>query len=114
MGRTAALIVAVLVAANVLAEDAARVGKNQAGKNQAGENQAAEIQATTAAGEKVRLMPNGHWEYVDQKKAEPQRKAQAEEAERERSAQGGWFGIGRKIYPGDPDYNRGSLNPNKH
>jgi len=107
MGRTAALIVAALVAAHALAEDAARGGENRAG-----ENQAAEIQATTAAGEKVRLMPNGRWEYVDQKKAEPQRKAQAEEAEREHSAQGGWLG-GRKIYPGDPDYNRGSLNPNR-
>ncbi len=27
-------------------------------------------------------------------------------------AQGGWFG-GRKIYEGDKDYNRGSLNPNR-
>lgn len=94
MGRTAALTIAVLIAANALAEDVA-------------------IEATTAAGEKVRLLPDGRWEYVDQKKAEPQRKARAEEIERERSAQGGWFGIGRKIYPGDPEYNRGSLNPNR-
>ena len=94
MGRTAALTIAVLFAANALAEDAA-------------------IEATTASGEKVRLLPNGRWEYVDPKKAEPQRKAAAEELERERSAQGGWFGLGRKVYPGDPDYNRGTLNPNR-
>jgi hypothetical protein len=91
-------MVAVMLAANAFAQDGAREG---------------EIQATTASGEKVRLLANGRWEYVDAKKAEPQRKAAAEELERERSAQGGWFGIGRKVYPGDPDYNRGSLNPNR-
>jgi hypothetical protein len=68
------------------------------------------VEATTASGEKVRLLPNGRWEYVDPKKAEPQRKAQAEERERERNSQGGWLGIGRTIPPGDKDYNRGSLN----
>jgi len=71
------------------------------------------IQATTAAGEKVRLLPNGRWEYADPVKAEPQRKAReaadAEMRERERSAQGGLFGFGRTIQPGDKDYNRGSL-----
>jgi hypothetical protein len=95
MGRTAALIVAVMLATNAFAQDGA-------------------IEATTAAGEKVRLLANGRWEYADPKKAEPQRKAAAEELERERGAQGGWFGFGRKIYEGDKDYNRGSLNPNKH
>lgn len=94
MGVRAALIFAVFVAANAFAEDGT-------------------IEATTAAGEKVRLLSNGRWEYVDVKKAEPQRKAAAEEVERERNAQGGWFGIGRKVYPGDPDYNRGTLNPNR-
>jgi hypothetical protein len=94
MGRTAALIVAVMLATNAFAQDGA-------------------IEATTAAGEKVRLLANGRWEYADPKKAEPQRKAAAEELERERGAQGGWFGFGRKIYEGDKDYNRGSLNPNK-
>jgi hypothetical protein len=94
MGRTAALILAALLAANAFAQEG-------------------EIQATTAAGEKVRLLPNGRWEYADPKKAEPQRKAQAQEQERERNAQGGWFGIGRTIQPGDKDYNRGSLNPNR-
>ncbi len=94
MGRTAALIFAALLAANAFAQEGARDG---------------EIQATTAAGEKVRLLPNGRWEYVDPVKAEPQRKAREAEAERERNAQGGLLGIGRTIQPGDKDYNRGSL-----
>ena len=71
------------------------------------------IEATTAKGEKVRLMPNGRWEYADPVKAEPQRKEREAEAEKERNSQGGWFGIGRKIPEGDKDYNRGSLNPNR-
>jgi hypothetical protein len=90
MGRTEALIVAALFSANVLAQEGA-------------------VEATTAAGEKVRLLPNGRWEYVDPVKAEPQKKAREAEAERERNSQGGWFGIGRTIPPGDKDYNRGSL-----
>ena len=69
------------------------------------------IEATTASGEKVRLLPDGRWEYADPVKAEPQKKAREAEAERERGAQGGWFGIGRKIHEGDKDYNRGTLNP---
>ena len=67
------------------------------------------IDATTAGGEKVRLLPNGRWEYVDPVKAEPQKKAREAEAARERNSQGGLFGIGRTIPPGDKDYNRGSL-----
>ena len=94
MGRTEALIAAALFSAHALAQDVY-------------------IEATTAAGEKVRLLPNGRWEYVDPVKAEPQRKAREVEAERERSAQGGWLGGSRKIYEGDKDYNRGSLNPNR-
>jgi hypothetical protein len=35
------------------------------------------------------------------------------EAARERGAQGGFLGLGRKVYEGDRDYNRGSLNPAK-
>ena len=105
MGRAAALIVTALFAANALAQDAAR----------AGDGQAAEIQATTAAGEKVRLLPNGRWEYADPKKAEPQRKArEAEELARERNAQGGLVRHRpHDLSPGDKDYNRGSLNPNR-
>jgi hypothetical protein len=91
MGRTAALILAACFAAYAGA-------------------QAGAIEATTAAGEKVRLLSDGRWEYVDPKKAEPQRKARDAQAERERNSQGGLFGIGRTIQPGDKDYNRGSLN----
>ena len=72
------------------------------------------LEATTASGEKVRLLPNGRWEYADRKKAEVQRAAASAEAQREQRAQGGLFGIGRKVYEGDKDYNRGTLNPAKH
>jgi len=74
----------------------------------------AAIEATTASGEKVRLLPNGRWEYADQQKAEVQRAAAQAETSREQRAQGGLFGIGRKVYEGDKDYNRGTLNPAKH
>jgi hypothetical protein len=94
MGRAAALIIAACVAVTAHAQQGP-------------------IEATTANGEKVKLFPDGRWEYNDAKKAEPQRKAREAEAERERNAQGGWFGFGRKIYEGDKDYNRGSLNPNR-
>lgn len=67
------------------------------------------IEATTASGEKVRLLPGGRWEYADPVKAEPQRKQR--EAEAERRSQGGWLGFGRRVQEGDKDYNRGSLNP---
>ena len=91
MGRAASVVVAALLAASAFAQ------------------QQGVIEATTATGEKVRLLPDGRWEYADPKKAEPQRKEREAEAERDRSAQGGWFGFGRKIYEGDKDYNRGSL-----
>jgi hypothetical protein len=90
MGRAASLIVAVLLAAPVWAQLGA-------------------IDATTSSGEKVRLLPDGRWEYADPVKAEPQRKAREAEVQRERNSQGGLFGIGRTIPPGDKDYNRGSL-----
>ena len=92
MGRTATLIAALLYAGTAW-------------------GQAGVIDAVTAGGEKVRLHPDGRWEYVDPVKAEPQKKAREAEVERERAAQGGWFGIGRKVYEGDKDYNRGTLNP---
>jgi hypothetical protein len=91
MGRREALIVAALFAANALAQESA-------------------IEATTAKGDKVRLLPNGRWEYADPVKAAPQKKEREAEAEREKNSQGGLFGIGRTIQPGDKDYNRGSLN----
>lgn len=69
------------------------------------------LDATTAAGEKVRLFPSGRWEYVEQRKAEVQREQRRVEDAREAGAQGGFLGLGRKIYEGDKDYNRGSLNP---
>lgn len=90
MGRGTAVIVGLLLAGSALAQEGV-------------------IEATTAKGEKVRLLPSGRWEYADPAKAEPQRKEREAEEERERAAQGGLFGIGRKIYPGDKDYNRGSL-----
>jgi len=71
----------------------------------------APLEATTATGEKVKLFADGRWEYADPVKAEPQKKAREEADQRERGAQGGWFGVGRKVYEGDKDYNRGTLNP---
>jgi hypothetical protein len=76
----------------------------------AGEGQV--LEARTAAGEAVRLLPNGRWEFVD-----PARQAEAKKVAdtypendlRPAKAQGGFLGIGRYVMPGDPDYNRGSL-----
>ena len=68
------------------------------------------VEATTSAGEKVRLFANGRWEYVNTQKAAVQRHAVEAETARERSAQGGLLG-GRRVYEGDKDYNRGTLNP---
>ena len=81
--------------------------------------QSSVIDATTSTGERVRLMPDGRWEYVEQKKAAVQQEARKKEQEvrdaelkRERGAQGGGLlGFGRTLYEGDKDYNRGSLNP---
>ena len=76
----------------------------------------APVEATTAGGDKVLLHPNGRWEYVDQKKA-GQARAVAQQYPENQScppgSQGALFGIGRCIMPGDKDYNRGSLNPNR-
>ena len=74
------------------------------------------VEATTAGGDKVLLHPNGRWEYVDQKKAEQARAVAQQYPENQgcpAGSQGGLFGIGRCIMPGDKDYNRGSLNPNR-
>jgi hypothetical protein len=76
----------------------------------------AAIEATTPAGDKVLLHPNGRWEYADRSKAEDARKIAQQYPENQgcpNGAQGGLFGIGRCIMPGDKDYNRGSLNPNR-
>ncbi len=73
------------------------------------------IEAATADGQKVRLFPNGRWEFVDPAMAAAAQKLAAEYPEnktRPVEAQGGLFGgFGRSIMPGDKDYNRGSLNP---
>ena len=72
------------------------------------------IDATTSGGDKVRLYPTGRWEYVDvRKQAEAKRIADTypESQARPEGAQGGLFGLGRTIQPGDRDYNRGTLNP---
>ncbi len=69
------------------------------------------VEATTASGEKVRLFDNGRWEYVEARKAALQRQEADAEAARERSSQGGFLGFGRRIYEGDKEYNRGTLNP---
>lgn len=71
------------------------------------------IEATTTAGDKVRLLPNGRWEFVDvAKQADAKKVADTypENHLRPEGAQGGWFG-GRYVMPGDKDYNRGTLNP---
>jgi hypothetical protein len=70
------------------------------------------IEAMTPTGEKVLLHPNGRWEYVDRVKQQAAKKVAdtyPENQARPPGAQGGLFGFGRTIPPGDPDYNRGSL-----
>jgi len=72
------------------------------------------LEAVTGAGERVLLHPNGRWEYVDAAKAAAAKKLAEQFPEnrvRPVEGQGGWFGIGRVVMPGDPDYNRGSLSP---
>jgi hypothetical protein len=74
------------------------------------------IDATTASGEKVRLLPSGRWEYVDVQKAAAAKAVADQYPEnqlRPQAAQGCMFGIGRCVMPGDKDYNRGTLNPAK-
>ena len=85
--------------------------------------QTSAIEATTSTGERVRLMPDGRWEWVDGNKAALQKsehelatmrqdEQRQVEQKRERSAQGGGLlGLGRTVYEGDKDYNRGTLNP---
>ena len=66
----------------------------------------------TAKGEDVLLFPNGRWEYVNTTKAAEAKKVAEQFPEnklRPEGAQGGVYGIGRYIMPGDKDYNRRSL-----
>jgi hypothetical protein len=91
------------------------------------------IEATTTDGRSVILHPDGHWEFgagtapaaaapnaaTASKTAAPSSAAPAAAGSAaagtnrpdDRYCQGGLFGVGRRICPGDPDYNRGSLNP---
>ena len=73
------------------------------------------LEAVTVDGQKVRLFPNGRWEFADAAKAAEAQQLAAQYPEnktRPIEAQGGLFGgFGRVIMPGDKDYNRGSLNP---
>lgn len=86
-----------------------------AGPGLAAELDRTPLEAATVDGQKVRLFPNGRWEFVDVAKAAEANKLAAEYPEnktRPIEAQGGLFGgVGRTIMPGDKDYNRGSLNP---
>lgn len=69
------------------------------------------MEATTAGGDRILLHPDGRWEYADPKKRaeSPPRPTAAAAQPGAGPTQGGLFGIGRTIQPGDPDYNRGSL-----
>ena len=69
------------------------------------------IEATTAAGDSVRLFADGHWEFVDPAKRAAQPAPTRAPTLRDAATQGGFWGIGRELRPGDPDYNRGNLNP---
>jgi len=76
----------------------------------------APVEATTATGDRVLLYPNGRWEYVNPQKAAEARKVAEQLPENQGcppGSQGNFFGFGRCIQPGDKDYNRGSLNPNR-
>lgn len=82
----------------------------------AAQERGAPLEATTTAGDKVLLRPNGRWEYVNQQKAAEARKVAEQFPENQGcppGTQGGLFGIGRCVMPGDKDYNRGTLNPGK-
>jgi hypothetical protein len=97
--KAALLLIATLAAAPALAADLDRTP----------------VEATTADGQKVRLYPNGRWEFVDAAKAVEAQKVAAEYPEnktRPVDSQGIVIGgVGRYVMPGDKDYNRGSLNP---
>jgi hypothetical protein len=85
------------------------------------------LEATTEDGRKVILHPDGRWEFnaaagtsagstatgAAPKAAAPTSGAAAGSGARsdDRYCQGGLFGVGRRVCPGDPEYNRGSLNP---
>ena len=93
--RTAAVLLMMLASAGALA------------------GEGAVIEATTAAGDRVELMPDGRWRFVDAaKQAEAKKVADSypQNHLRPEGAQGGWFGT-RTLPPCYKDYNRGTLNP---
>lgn len=70
------------------------------------------IEATTTAGEKVILHPNGRWEYVDMAKAQAAKEIAQQYPENKGCPpgwRGGLMGIGRCVPPTDKDFNRGSM-----
>lgn len=70
------------------------------------------IAGKTANGEDVLLFLNGRWEYVNTVKAAEAKKVADTFPENKvcpPGSQGGLFGVGRCIKPGDKDYNRRSL-----
>ena len=74
------------------------------------------VEATTTDGERVLLLPNGRWEYLNPQKAAAARKVAEQFPENQvcpPGSQGNFFGVGRCIPPDDKEYNRGSLNPNR-
>lgn len=70
------------------------------------------MEATTAAGDKVILHPNGRWEFVDTQKAEAAKEVARQYPENQGCPpgwRGGLMGFGRCVPPGDKDFNRGSM-----
>ena len=81
----------------------------------------APIEATTPAGDRILLYPDGRWEYADPAKRAASPKPAPPAAATPAAAtpvaagacppgsQGHLFGVGGCVVPGDRDYNRGSL-----
>jgi hypothetical protein len=70
------------------------------------------MEATTSAGDKVVLHPNGRWEFVDVGKAKVAQEIAKQYPENQVCPpgwRGGVLGFGRCIPPDDKDFNRGSM-----
>jgi hypothetical protein len=70
------------------------------------------VEATTAAGDKVILHPNGRWEFVDTQKAKAAKEVAGQYPENQGCPpgwRGGLLGFGRCVPPTDKDFNRGSM-----
>ena len=63
-----------------------------------------------SSGQKYLLLVDGTWKKLAMP-ANTQDKETSNRANRAPQPQGGLFGLGRDIMPGDPEYNRGSMNP---